>query len=285
MYSAQPTLKTLVQGWYIHPYGGPPPVPTTDNQGIAGVPVIRNTILSGADNILIGEIGFTDPTVNSGEHWLVDSPSAAFSTAQAQQWMAELLQTAVTYNVAGWLKALLIYNRNDGAWAMNLSGGALTPQGTVLANFPQPVQSVPPGSDNIPAPSPGSSLWVPGDEGLAVCTVNDPAAAVSSFQPTAGAIYFYRVRLDEWYSFSYLRAPVYTAGAGLTANENLMGVYDIFGNRLGETGSLVSDWESATTSWYFYLRGRGWLAYARGGLLLDRAARQRHDRPLLLHPR
>ena len=36
---------------------------------------------------------------------------------------------------AGWLRALLVYSRNDGGWAMQLRGGALTAQGRALESF------------------------------------------------------------------------------------------------------------------------------------------------------
>ncbi|HUB36001.1 MAG TPA: hypothetical protein VL972_04195, partial [Solirubrobacteraceae bacterium] len=39
------------------------------------------------------------------------------------------------YHLAGWLRALIVYSRNDGGYAMQLSSGKLTAQGKALEAF------------------------------------------------------------------------------------------------------------------------------------------------------
>ncbi len=47
-----------------------------------------------------------------------------------------MLGNALTYRRAGWLRALIVYSRNAGGWAMQqLPGPTLTAQGRALLSF------------------------------------------------------------------------------------------------------------------------------------------------------
>ena len=117
MYAAQPSLKTEVGGWYFHPYGPPHGTDEWDNYGIDSLPPVRSTMTSGQNNIIVSEVGYEGNTTESAKQ------------------LTEMLDNALQYHEAGWLKALLVYSRGDGAWALQLPGGALTKQGEAFAAF------------------------------------------------------------------------------------------------------------------------------------------------------
>ncbi|MFN0088661.1 MAG: hypothetical protein ACKVWR_00105 [Acidimicrobiales bacterium] len=94
-------------------------------------------------------------------------------------------------------------------------------------------------NDNVSAP-------VPGDQAL-LAWAYDPAAAVNSLAGTSGTLYVVRMRLAEAATISSIVAYVGTAGATLTAAQNLAGLYDAAGVRLGVTADQSSAWTSTGT--------------------------------------
>jgi len=138
MYAAQPALRKEVEGWYFHPYGPPAGLLEFDNGGIESVPIVRDGILSGSDNVIVSEVGFCASDVNNPEglDGGVDCHGAmAVDGATAARMLTEMLRQAEVYHREGWLRALIVYSRNDGGWAMQLKGGALTPSGAALQAF------------------------------------------------------------------------------------------------------------------------------------------------------
>jgi hypothetical protein len=134
MYAAQPALETEVQGWYVHPYGPPSGVGWEDGAGIESVPLVRSTMLSGENNILVSEVGYCARDVNRGVDCGAESTA---SGAQAAKSLTAMLENALRYREAGWLKALVVYARNDGGWSMELPDGEPTEQGEALEAFAQ----------------------------------------------------------------------------------------------------------------------------------------------------
>jgi IPT/TIG domain len=132
MYRAQPALEREVQGWYFHPYGPPSGSFTQNSEGIQSVPHVQAEMTSGQNNIIVSEVGFCALDVNSGRN--CGGPYVAHGY-QAAERLSEALANAVPYHDAGWLRALLVYSRNDGGWAMQLPGGELTDQGEVMEEF------------------------------------------------------------------------------------------------------------------------------------------------------
>ncbi len=130
MYAAEPSLKTLVKGWYFHPYGPPTGTFFHDKGGIEAVPKVRTAMTSGQNNIIISEIGFCTPDVGSCSSEQ-NYPNVPNST-QAAADMDRILATGRAYYEAGWLKALLVYSRHSNGWAMQAEGGAFTAPGKVL---------------------------------------------------------------------------------------------------------------------------------------------------------
>lgn len=137
LYQAEPCLKAgprtcgPIAGWNLHPYG----LPYSTTEGIASVPPTRGPMLSGRDNIVVSEIGFCAQDVNAGSGCQDNRPDIVTSSGKTATWLAETLTQALAMHRAGWLKALLIWNRAGDGWAMQQTGGALTSAGAVLVHF------------------------------------------------------------------------------------------------------------------------------------------------------
>jgi len=132
MYTARPSLQREIQGWYFHPYGPASGSSEENSEGIQSLPAVQAEMTSGQNNIIISEVGFCALDVNRGEH--CGGPYFANASAAAEQ-LTEALDNAVPYHEAGWLRALLVYSRNDGGWAMQLPHGRLTASGEALEAF------------------------------------------------------------------------------------------------------------------------------------------------------
>jgi hypothetical protein len=137
LYQAQPCLKPgpsscgPIEGWNLHPYG----LPNSSAEGIGSVPGLRSPMLSGQNNVIVSEIGFCARDVNGGRDCNQNRSDVVGSSAQAARWLAETLHEALAMHRAGWLKALLLWNRAGDGWAMQKDDGSLTAQGQVLARF------------------------------------------------------------------------------------------------------------------------------------------------------
>jgi IPT/TIG domain len=133
MYGAQPQLQTEIQGWYFHPYGPPRGSGLEKSLGIQSVAEVQKLMTSGQNNILVSEVGYCAPDVGSESN--CTGPAAAENSTQAAAWLTEMLDNALPYREAGWLRALIVYSRADGGWAMQTPGGRLTKQGEALDEF------------------------------------------------------------------------------------------------------------------------------------------------------
>ena len=132
MYAARPSLEREIQGWYFHPYGPASGSSDENSEGIQSLPAVQAEMTSGQNNIIISEVGFCALDVNHAKN--CGGPYFAHGSEAAEH-LTEALGNAVPYHEAGWLRALLVYSRNDGGWAMQLTGGALTPSGEALEAF------------------------------------------------------------------------------------------------------------------------------------------------------
>ena len=229
MYAQQSTLETEVQGWAVHPYGAPPPgYASSTTQGIASVPVLRAGMQSGADNILISEVGIRDYSVVAGHS---TDENTALDGTTAGIWARQIIDCARAYHAEGWLKALLWYNRNSDSWATNAAGGALTNIGTALQNHGQPPKRQRKG------------YYTPADDGYKTATLA-PEACRDSISLTSGKLYLARFRVDERDFAQFITAHVNTAGATLTAAECFAAILDALGNKLDVTGDQSAVWNS-----------------------------------------
>ena len=137
LYQAQACLKPgpatcgPIGGWNIHPYGRP----HSSSEGIESVPVVRAGMRSGRENIVVSEIGFCADDVDAGKNCGENQPDIVGSSSQAAAWLSETLREAASMHRAGWLKALLVWQRAGGGWAMQNSDGSLTAQGRALDLF------------------------------------------------------------------------------------------------------------------------------------------------------
>jgi hypothetical protein len=130
MYTSQPTLQREIQGWYFHPYGPASGSTEENSRGIQSLPNVQAEMTSGQSNIIVSEVGYCAGDVSQGRG--CGNPE---TSAQAAANLTQMLDNARPYHQAGWLRALLVYSRNDGGWAMQLSGGAFTKQGEALKAF------------------------------------------------------------------------------------------------------------------------------------------------------
>jgi hypothetical protein len=131
MYATQPALQTEIQGWYLHPYGPPNSIGENDGGGILSVPLVQEAMTSGQNNIIVSEVGYCAVNVNEGATCVGPRERAK----RAARDITQMLRDALPYHEAGWLRALLVYARSDGGWAMQLANGELTPQGQALKKF------------------------------------------------------------------------------------------------------------------------------------------------------
>lgn len=137
LYQAQPCLRPgphacgPVEAWNVHPYGPP----GSSAHGIAEVPRLREQMRSGADNIIVSEIGFCATDVLGGAHCNQNTPTVDGSTAATARWLTDVLRAARRMHDAGWLRALIIWQRIGGGWSMQLPDGKLTGQGEALIRF------------------------------------------------------------------------------------------------------------------------------------------------------
>jgi hypothetical protein len=132
MYAAAPALRTLVGGWYFHPYGLPTGMQGGYSTGIQSLPHVQAEMTSGQNNIIVSEIGWCAEEVN---HGAACSQSRTRSARQAARLLTESLDNALPMRHDGWLKALLVYSRSDGGWAMELPHAVLTESGRALVHF------------------------------------------------------------------------------------------------------------------------------------------------------
>lgn len=131
VYEAKPALESEVQGWSFQPFGPATGIEAHNKGGIEAVPVIRGQMLSGENNIIVSAVGFcADDVEGCGT-----GPEAKTHSTEAAEALATVLQTARSYHEEGWLKALVVYTRNNGGWSMQLENGELTLQGQVLQQF------------------------------------------------------------------------------------------------------------------------------------------------------
>jgi len=137
LYEAQPCLKPgprscgPVAGWNLHPYG----LPSSLSEGIESVPGVRAGMLSGQDNVIVSEIGFCAVNVDGGKQCNENQPDIVGTSAQTAAWLSATLGEAAAMHRAGWLKALVVWARSGGGWAMQNPDGSLTAQGRALDLF------------------------------------------------------------------------------------------------------------------------------------------------------
>jgi hypothetical protein len=135
MYAAQPALEGEIHGWYLHPYGPASGVAEDDSEGIESLPSVQATMTSGQDNIIVSEVGYCDDQLN---RTLEDPPceGGGEPVARATFELTRMLDVALRYRDEGWLRALIVYDRNAGGWAMQeYPGKALSPAGRELVAF------------------------------------------------------------------------------------------------------------------------------------------------------
>jgi hypothetical protein len=136
LYRAQPCLQPgphscgPVEGWNLHSYG-----PPGSSRGIDGVPAVRAQMRSGENNLIVSELGFCATDVLDGSHCDRNTPTVDGSSELSAHRLTQALEAALKMHQAGWLRALIVWERSAGGWSMQLPNGTLTAQGQALVQF------------------------------------------------------------------------------------------------------------------------------------------------------
>jgi hypothetical protein len=120
-----------IAGWNLHPYG----VPDSQDQGIGSVPGIRQQMRSGQDNVVVSEIGFCATDVADAEGCSDNTSDLATPGDIAAARLSATLEQAAAMHREGWLRALIVWERQGGGWGMQNPDGTLTAQGLALKQF------------------------------------------------------------------------------------------------------------------------------------------------------
>ncbi|MFI9244160.1 hypothetical protein ACIGXF_16580 [Streptomyces sp. NPDC053086] len=115
------------------------------------------------------------------------------------------------------------------------------------------------------------NVWTPADQGLITWSFDPAACTATGTTLSAGFIYLIEIVLRQAATIAKINAVIGTAGATLTANQCLAGLYDTTGTRRGVTGDMSTTWNSAgnkamsLTSSYSAAAGRYYLALLFNG--------------------
>ncbi len=245
MYEAQSKLKTEIQGWYFHPYGPPKGTAEENSEGIESLPIVQAEMTSGQNNIIVSEAGYCPEDVHSGEDCHGDT--VASSTIAAAD-LTEMLEAAVPYYEAGWLRSLIVYSRNDGGWAMQLSGGTLTKQGEAMIAFSDAHKWA-----QQPTPNPGPAGTVLEAVACPLATTCTAVGYVALHAEEAGE----NPAAEKWNGTTWSSQTIPTfegfqsvrlSGVACLSTENCRAVGYYFGEELeGKVGAFAEHWNG--TSW------------------------------------
>lgn len=83
--------------------------------------------------------------------------------------------------------------------------------------------------------------WTPEDQNLIAWSM-DPSQAANTLPLVSGTIIFIGLQIAADVAVNNVVLLVNTAGSGLTAGQNLVGIYDAAGNRVGISADQSADW-------------------------------------------
>lgn len=85
--------------------------------------------------------------------------------------------------------------------------------------------------------------WQPGDHSLIGWT-QDPASAAGSATSVSGTIYWVKIPVRRAATITNVIITISAVGVTLTAGQNLVGLYDASGTKLGESADQTTSWTS-----------------------------------------
>ena len=115
------------------------------------------------------------------------------------------------------------------------------------------------------------NVWTPNDQGLIAWSFDPACCTTTGTTLSAGFIYLIEIVLRQAATIAKINGVIGTAGATLTANQCLAGLYDTTGTRRGVTGDMSTTWNSAgnkamsLTSSYSAAAGKYYLALLFNG--------------------
>ncbi len=86
--------------------------------------------------------------------------------------------------------------------------------------------------------------WTPQDQGLVAWSM-DPSQAANTLPMASGTIIFAGLQIAANVTVNNVIIMVNNAGVTLTANQNLVGIYDAAGNRVGVSADQSANWTSS----------------------------------------
>lgn len=119
---------------------------------------------------------------------------------------------------------------NNPDYAIKCTGGTVSERGSIASSGAYVT-----GFINDPTKLvPDSPVWQPSDMGL-ISWTHDPMAAAGSAASASGTIYFMKVAVRRRTAITNVLVTVTGAGSGLTAGQNLVGLYNAAGTKLAES--------------------------------------------------
>lgn len=88
--------------------------------------------------------------------------------------------------------------------------------------------------------------WLPSDYGL-ISWSTDTSQGANSQVLTSGTLIMIGIKVRATASLTNVKLLVSTAGSGLTVGQNLVGVYDSAGNRVGQSADQSGNWTTTGT--------------------------------------
>ena len=139
LYRAQPCLAPgrntcgPVEGWNAHVYG----TPRSPTNSLNVVADLRDQMRSGTDNVIVSEMGFCATDVERGEQCDENTPEVDGTSATVSDWLGQTLRIGAGMHAAGWLRAIILWDRSGGGWSAQLPNAQLTALGRTLLHFAQ----------------------------------------------------------------------------------------------------------------------------------------------------
>ena len=256
--SAYHVADNLIECWFEHPFGGIYKSLSGSNIKVdgciawdvqGGSPLIGNSLYyfgaysgnSGSQGVLVTACGrnLNGPDGTATNKWDVEC-EATTSGVQVQGYYTTPLSPSTTYNVYfnfhGCNDVVLINNQSP-------QGATLNGNSTTVVTNPSPTQAVI--SSGLVAPAP-QGLFLPSDAAFLAWNYDPADINATAYAPASGTIQVIRIPVRQALSVTNVCLYQQVAGSGLTAAQNLAGLYTSAGAQIGVTADQSGVWNSGT---------------------------------------
>ncbi|MEU4154763.1 hypothetical protein [Streptomyces antimycoticus] len=139
----------------------------------------------------------------------------------------------------------LTQTTGDGRYLLAAARAAANGVASLDASTKVPVAQIPDLSATYTTVAAYGNVWAPVDQGLIAWTFDPACCSTTGTTLAAGFIYLIEIVLRQAATISKINAVIGTAGATLTANQCLAGLYDTTGTRRGITADMSTTWTTA----------------------------------------